>query len=184
MSKNPTKAAEPGQAEDAADAPGRGVKRALVAAAALSGLAAAAVAVTGAASATPGAGISGVTLASGTVAERVHLRSHGNEQTDVLVQELTIAPGGTSGWHTHPGPAVVVVESGVFTLRSERANACVNEQYGPGQAFVDPGHGHRHLGLNLGDEPVVVTVIYLLPAGSAGPRIDVPQEDVPRACAS
>lgn len=160
------------------------MRRALVAAP-LAGIVAVAAAVTlaGGASATPGSGVSGATLAEGTVAERVHIRSHGNEQTDVLVQELRIAPGGTTGWHSHPGAAIVVIESGTFTVRSQHGNTCVSEVYGSGDAFVDPGRGHRHIGTNLGTEDVVVTVTYLLPAGSASPRLDVAQEDVPQACA-
>lgn len=137
----------------------------------------------GSASATPGGGVTASLLAKGAVAERVHVKSAGGEQTDVLVQELSIAPGGTTGWHTHPGSAIVVIESGTFTVRSQQGADCVSEVYGPGQAFVDPGRGHRHVGTNDGTQPVVVTVTYLLPAGSASPRIDVPADDVPRACA-
>lgn len=137
----------------------------------------------GSASATPGAGVTASLLAKGTVAERVHVKSAGNEQTDVLVQELTIAPGGTTGWHSHPGAAIVVVEQGMFTVRSRHGAACVTEVYGPGQAFVDPGRGHQHVGSNHGTQPAVVTVTYLLPAGSASPRIDVLADDVPGACA-
>ena len=36
--------------------------------------------------------------------------------TDVYVVENKIAPGGTFGWHSHPGPSIVVVKSGELTL--------------------------------------------------------------------
>jgi len=35
---------------------------------------------------------------------------------DSVVQQITFAPGGQSGWHTHPGPVIVLVKSGTFTL--------------------------------------------------------------------
>ena len=38
--------------------------------------------------------------------ERV--RPHGT--TDVHVLENVIAPGGTFGWHSHPGPSLVIVK--------------------------------------------------------------------------
>lgn len=160
------------------------MRRVLAASGSVTALGVAAIVVSvGSASATPGFGATGTMLAKGTVADRVHIRSAGREQTDVLVQELTIAPGGTTGWHTHPGSAIVVVESGTFSVRSQHGGECVREVYGAGDAFVDAGRGHRHIGTNTGPDPVVVTVTYLLPAGSASPRIDVAAEDVPRACA-
>jgi len=36
--------------------------------------------------------------------------------SDVYVTTNVVEPGGTSGWHTHPGPRVVVVKSGTATL--------------------------------------------------------------------
>ena len=36
--------------------------------------------------------------------------------TDVHVIENVIAPGGSFGWHSHPGPSIVVVKSGTLTL--------------------------------------------------------------------
>lgn len=109
-------------------------------------------------------------LARGTVTDRVHLRSVGNDPTDVLVQELTVPPGRTTGWHSHPGPAIVVIESGTFTVRSVHGDACVTDVYGAGDAFVDPGRGFVHEGSNRGDVPVAVTVTYLLPRMTASPR--------------
>src|SRR4029077_12020816 len=34
------------------------------------------------------------------------------ESEDVVVRQLTIAPGGNSGWHSHPGPVLVLVTQG------------------------------------------------------------------------
>ena len=120
-------------------------------------------------------------LARGTVDDRVHLRSSGNDPTDVLVQEITIRPGGSTGWHSHPGQAIVVVESGTFTLRSAHGGRCLTEVYGPGDAFVDPGRGFVHSGTNRSaDEPLVVTVTYLLPRMTGSPRSSA---EAPEPCA-
>jgi len=41
------------------------------------------------------------------------------DPSDVYIASNTVAPGGYSGWHTHPGPSVVLVKSG--TRRSMTA---------------------------------------------------------------
>lgn len=51
------------------------------------------------------------------------------DPTDVRVQRNVIAPGGFSGWHHHPGIAIVAVESGaVIVTHSD----CSSKTYGPG----------------------------------------------------
>src|SRR5215469_17783903 len=36
--------------------------------------------------------------------------------TDTVVMTTTIAPGGSTGWHSHPGPAFIVVTQGTLTV--------------------------------------------------------------------
>jgi hypothetical protein len=36
--------------------------------------------------------------------------------SDLHVLQVTIAPGGTFGWHSHPGPSLVIVKSGTASL--------------------------------------------------------------------
>src|SRR3954452_9216832 len=36
--------------------------------------------------------------------------------TDVHVLENIIAPGGTFGWHSHPGPSLVTVKAGMLSV--------------------------------------------------------------------
>ena len=50
--------------------------------------------------------------------------------TDVHVLENIIAPDGTFGWHSHPGPSMVIVKSG--TLSVYHAPDCMREDFGPG----------------------------------------------------
>lgn len=90
---------------------------------------------------------------------------------DFAVQQVTIGPGGTTGWHTHPGPALVLVRSGEFTLYGSNAG-CAATTYRAGQSFVDAGFGNVHIGRNEAPAGnVELYVVYLTPAG-AGVRID------------
>jgi quercetin dioxygenase-like cupin family protein len=92
-------------------------------------------------------------------------------ERDVLAQRVTIAPGGHSGWHSHPGATVLYIESGTLSLYEE---TCVKNSYTAGQGAVEPAH-HRVLARNEGASPTLVrTVFFDVPvAGSA--RIDQPE---------
>ena len=146
----------------------------------------------GTAIATPGTGILGSPiLARGTL--EADLSHHGHihkrhkpvkitlqKPSDVAVQQVTIAPGGSTGWHSHPGPAVVIVKSGSFTLYDGDDRKCRGTTYSVdpaspvGRVFIDEGRGHVHIGRNEGSTNTELYVTYLdVPAGAA-PRIDVP----------
>lgn len=115
-----------------------------------------------AANATPGSGVSGTVLAQGVSQETLKLKAKG--RTDVVVRTITVAPGGSTGWHHHPGQLLAVVKSGTLT---RTLDDCSVEVTPAGTAFIEPsGPKHRHIGRNLGSEPVVLYVTYLLPAGS------------------
>lgn len=45
---------------------------------------------------------------------RIDLTS--NQPIDVATQVVTFAPGGYSGWHTHPGPVFFTVTQGTLTV--------------------------------------------------------------------
>lgn len=94
-----------------------------------------------------------------------------NNSYDVVVRVTRLAPGTNTGWHTHPGPAVVVVNSGTLSLYSGEDPDCQGRVYGPRAAFVDTGQGHVHTGRNEGTDPVeLVTTFFDVPPG-AGPTI-------------
>src|SRR5262249_60280849 len=57
--------------------------------------------------------------------------------TDTVVLTTTIAPGGSTGWHSHPGPAFIVVTSGTLTVYDGTDPACTPHQYGQGSGFFD-----------------------------------------------
>ena len=78
------------------------------------------------------------------------------------VQHVRLGANEATGWHTHPGPAVVTVARGTLTYE----DACRRATYGPGEGFVDRGFGHTHRAI-AGPEGVDFYVTYVLPPGSA-----------------
>jgi len=97
---------------------------------------------------------------------------HVVEAGDTVMQQLIIGPGGHTGWHSHPGPAIALVKSGELTVYASDDPTCTGTSYGAGQGFVDSGQGHVHLARNLTGQDTEVWVTYLdvPPGGSA--RID------------
>ena len=98
----------------------------------------------------------------------VQLRANG--PTDVHMLQNKIAPGGTYGWHSHPGPSIVVVQSGALTLYRADDPACIPRVYAAGSGFVDQG-GDVAVVRNEGSVDAVVYVTSIIPKG-AGRRID------------
>ena len=80
-----------------------------------------------------------------------------------IISEITLAPGGSTGWHTHRNTVYGVVKSGVLTHYG--ADCRQDGVFGPGAALADPaGEDHPHIGRNLGTEPVVLQVTYVVSA--------------------
>jgi quercetin dioxygenase-like cupin family protein len=93
--------------------------------------------------------------------------------SDVYVVSNVIAPGGHTGWHTHPGPSLITVKSGTITAYDGDDPACSPTVYTAGQGFVDPGDGHVHILRNEGTVPVETIAVQLVVDGGTR-RIDVP----------
>lgn len=91
---------------------------------------------------------------------------------EVVTQQITFAPGTTTGWHTHHGEVVVVVVSGTLSLwrtpgTAEHPN-CTKMDVGPGESWVAPGSGTEwDLARNETTADVVLQVTYVnVPAGA------------------
>jgi hypothetical protein len=140
--------------------------------------------VVGVALATPPSGLTSQLLARGAAGEfRIHEKSIGlridaREPTDVAVVQATLEPGGSTGWHGHPGPSIVIVKSGTLTMHEpahdreadeddddEADHGCAVQSFGAGQAFVHPASVHNFV--NSGAERVEFYVEYFVPAGAA-----------------
>jgi quercetin dioxygenase-like cupin family protein len=92
--------------------------------------------------------------------------------TDVHFLENRIAPGGTFGWHSHPGPSLVAVKAGALTLYLAADPTCTGRVVQAGSGFVDNG-GDVHVVRNEGSVDALVYVVSLVPQGFAR-RIDEP----------
>ncbi|WP_284746556.1 cupin domain-containing protein [Amycolatopsis sp. RTGN1] len=106
----------------------------------------------GTASATPGSGVAGTILAQKTIGH-----------TDYTLREITIQPGGYTGWHFHDGTLYAYVKAG--TLTHNLADCSIDGIFGTGRAFTEKPD-QVHIGRNLGSTPLVLEVLYVLPAGS------------------
>jgi quercetin dioxygenase-like cupin family protein len=152
-----------------------------------------ALAVMGVALGTPASDVSGQVMARGDFPDRVDAKfkfrpPHGRglqvanarNAGEVVVQRIVIADGGHTGWHSHPGPVVVVVKSGALTYIPSDDTTCEARTYEAGEAFIDPGQGHVHIARNLSGEDVELWATYLdVPPPGGAVRIDA---DAPGTC--
>ncbi|OBK79963.1 cupin domain-containing protein [Mycobacterium sp. 1164985.4] len=107
------------------------------------------------ASATPSSGVEARTLAESTV-----------DGVDYVTREITIAPGGSTGWHYHDGRVYGLIREG--TLTHDAAAGCAPDGvYPPGAPITEAsGPGNVHIGRNLGPTPLVMWVLFIKPAGT------------------
>lgn len=93
------------------------------------------------------------------------------DAAEVIVQQVTIEPGAQTGWHSHHGPVVVVVQAGTMTLYQHDDPNCIGETFTTGEVFVDPGQGNVHNARNEGSAGVVLYATYFDVPPGAGPAI-------------
>ncbi|MFJ6572721.1 cupin domain-containing protein [Streptomyces sp. NPDC091292] len=118
-------------------------------AAALLGLTAAA----GTAHATPpGPGVVGTVISRTTVGD-----------TDYVLRVLTIPPGQATGWHYHDGTIHGFVRQGTL---SHYDATCGSDGVYPAGTSITERPDYTHIGRNLGTEPLVLEVLYVLPHGA------------------
>jgi quercetin dioxygenase-like cupin family protein len=105
--------------------------------------------------------------------------SHGTlplvQGMEIVVATTVVQPGGSSGWHSHPGGVIVVVQAGEITFHSSIGNHCDVTTYKAGQAFIErPGEvGNAVAGSNG------ATIYATFPGvpmvnGTPAPRTDEP----------
>jgi quercetin dioxygenase-like cupin family protein len=97
--------------------------------------------------------------------------------SDLHVLQNTIAPGGNFGWHSHPGPSLVIVKSGTATFYLADDPTCTPHVVPAGSGFVDQGHDTHIVKNESQTEPLVTVVVSLIPAGFQR-RIDEPDPGV------
>lgn len=63
-----------------------------------------------------------------------------DDASNVIVAEATWTEGARSGWHQHPGMAIVHMVEG--EIEYTMADDCVGRTYSAGDAWIDPGAVH------------------------------------------
>jgi len=100
-------------------------------------------------------GVTPTLIARGTYPEfKVKSTRHGDVDfqaisrttMDVVVRRHAYAPGGYTGWHSHPGPVLITVTKGELTFYEYDDGECNKVVLRAGRSFqpgyVDSGHGH------------------------------------------
>ena len=142
------------------------------------GCIAAASAVAALAVATPTIGaFYNVILSTGTVHHDIHAHAHvtlaGTEDgfsaeletegaANFIVQDVKFSPGGTTGWHTHPGVLLLslAADSGPIDWYDAK---CVKHTYNPGDSWTEATTLHDVVNSSSLDAHFIVT--YVVPKG-------------------
>jgi quercetin dioxygenase-like cupin family protein len=110
----------------------------------------------------------------------IRLKTRHGVAADVAVATVTIDPGGSSGWHHHPGLVVVVVQSGTVTFYDENCRADVHQA---GETFIEssdsPGLAKNNETTTAAVEATFIVPSSTPPAPPTPLRIDDPQ---PKLC--
>ena len=129
--------------------------------------------------ATPSSGFMGATLAMARFDEidvrnryptrhpSWHAKLTTRGDSDVFVQSNVWAPDGSTGWHTRPGPSLILVTAGTISGYEGDDPSCTPHVYTQGMGFVDRGGDHVHLLRN--ENPTVearTIAVQLIPAES------------------
>jgi hypothetical protein len=91
--------------------------------------------------------------------------------SDLYVESNVWQPGGSTGWHSHPGHSLIIVTAGTVTDYDGDDPRCKPAVYSQGMSFVDSGDGHVHLLRNEGSTVAQTIAVQLIPAGATR-RID------------
>ena len=124
---------------------------------------------------TPEQHVAGAKLAKGAKVNTDGIKFQTKRPADVSVLTLTLDPGGTTGWHSHPGFAIISVTQGTQTLY---ARNCSSRTYSAGESFVETGR-QPMVARNETNSEVVLVVTFVAPKGVESFRIDQPNPGCP-----
>ena len=99
-------------------------------------------------------------LAGGFSPERIRINAKG--PSDILQTKIVLQPGGDTGWHTHPGPVIVVVKTGAVT--EFHSNGCVSV-HPQGSVFLE-SEGEVHRVVNQTSAAGEAYATFIIPPGS------------------
>jgi quercetin dioxygenase-like cupin family protein len=139
--------------------------------------------VVGAALATPPSGATSTPITRATLGTFAHdndgieVESKGRS-ADIAVVKVVLEPGGSTGWHHHPGVTLVSVKSGAVSGYDEKCHKTV---YRAGEGFVESDAHRTHVVRNHGNVNAVLYATFIVPSKTTaeGLRIDDPR---PKNC--
>jgi quercetin dioxygenase-like cupin family protein len=100
------------------------------------------------------------------------------DDSDVGADLITLQPGGTSGWHSHPAPVFVTVTQG--TIEWMDSLLCTPRTLNVGDTVVE--HTARpHVAQNSGSGVAQLIAVRIKPTSVVGPAFRV-DEPVPNNC--
>ncbi len=144
--------------------------------------------VSGPAIATPGSGFAPSPVVNGHFGELnintaenktdkwgLHLKTL--DDTDVGTDKLTVQPGGSSGWHTHPSPVFITVTQGSITWSDGSNPLCTAHTYTVGQSFIEGAYVPHNARNASNSEVAIFFATTVKPAWFVGPafRLDRPK---------
>src|SRR5690348_6039546 len=65
----------------------------------------------------------------------------------MVLDTITVQPGGNFGWHTHGSPVAVIITKGTLTVFDPTVGNCTPFKVSKGQSFIEPAN-HVHLARN------------------------------------
>jgi quercetin dioxygenase-like cupin family protein len=94
---------------------------------------------------------------------------------DVVTAQNNIDAGGSTGWHSHPGLAVIALQAGQVTVYSEPVGGgrCNAHSYSAGQVFLERPNDEENA-VNTGGVPEVAGVTFFNVPHGGSARIDRP----------
>lgn len=128
----------------------------------------------------PASGVTAKVLARGTYEpfkvktdhdSPIDFDARAKSHVDVVVRQHDYVAGGSTGWHTHPGPIFITVTKGQLTFYEADDPRCTPRIVNAGEGYVDDGHGH--IGLNLSGVPAQDISVITAPVGQPF-RTDLP----------
>ena len=96
------------------------------------------------------------------------IRLHADAPSDIYSIVGELAPGGTAGWHTHPGPAFFAVNDGggELTLAHAHGGRCETSKLPPGESVFEAADQVHEL-RNPGTVPLEFFFTPVVPSGTS-----------------
>jgi quercetin dioxygenase-like cupin family protein len=101
----------------------------------------------------------------------------GRRSADIAIVKVVIEPGGSTGWHHHPGVVLVPVKGGTVTEYDAR---CHKSVFKAGKGFVE-SNGAVHLVRNEGDVKAVLYPTFLVPSATPPDGLTISDQQ-PKGC--